>query len=50
MVLRLLVWLFGYCFGYMFCWFGYMVTGLVIWLRVRLYGYWISFIVTGLVI
>ena len=36
-VIRLLVWLYGY-------WFGYLVIGLVIdlviWLLVWLYGYW----------
>jgi len=26
-----------------------MVTGLVIWLLVRLYGYWFGYVVTGLV-
>ena len=26
-----------------------MVTGLVIWLQVWLYGYWLSYMVTGLV-
>jgi len=46
----LLVWLYGY-------WFGYMVTGLVIWfpglvkwLQVWLYGYWLVYMVTGSVI
>ena len=31
-------------------WFGYVVTGMVIWLLVRLYGYWFGCMVTGLVI
>jgi len=36
-------------------WFGYMVTGLVIWLPVIgllvwLYGYWLCFMFTGSVI
>jgi len=43
----LLVWLYGFWFGYCF---GYIRTGLGIWVLVWLYGYWFGYMVIGLVI
>ena len=54
LVVCLLVWLYGYWFGYMVTGFLYMFFGLVIWSLVGLYGYWfgywLGYIVTRLVI
>jgi len=55
-VIGLLVRLHGYCFGYMVTglviWLlvSYMVTGFVIRLLVWLYSYWFGYMVIGLVI